>query len=59
MNMEAKPVSSNARIAFRCEKCAECCQNLADPFMLDALDAYALQSICGSTAKASRARTTF
>lgn len=42
MNMEAKPVSSNARIAFRCEKCAACCQNLADPFMLDALDAYRL-----------------
>ena len=42
MNMQVQPVSSNARIAFRCAKCAACCRNLTEPFMLEALDVFRL-----------------
>ena len=40
MNARLSPVSSNARIAFRCEKCGACCRNLDVPIMLEPLDAF-------------------
>ena len=39
-NMEY--VSTNARIPFRCERCARCCRNLENALMLDPFDIYNL-----------------
>ena len=42
MKADMEFVSSNARIPFRCQKCAECCRHVEDALMLEPLDIYRL-----------------
>ena len=42
MRAEMKFVSTNARIPFRCQKCAACCRHVDDALMLEPLDIYHL-----------------
>lgn len=42
MKAEMEFVSSNAKIPFRCQKCAECCRHVEDALMLESLDVYRL-----------------
>jgi len=39
---EMKFVSTNARIAFRCQRCAHCCRHLKDSLMLEPRDIFYL-----------------
>ena len=42
MKAEMEFVSTNARIPFRCQKCAACCRHVDDALMLEPLDIYRL-----------------
>lgn len=42
MMAEMEYVSTNARIPFRCQKCAECCRHVEDALMLEPMDIYYL-----------------
>ena len=42
MRSDMEFVSSNAKIPFRCQKCAECCRHVDGALMLEPLDVYRL-----------------
>lgn len=42
MNLEAKPVRPKDSVLFHCRLCGDCCRNVEDSVMLEALDAYRL-----------------
>ena len=42
MRADMEFVSSNAKIPFRCQRCAECCRHVEDSLMLEPLDIYRL-----------------